>query len=196
MPPKPPSQLLPLQPLRNDEVMKVHATLKNLRIAPRKVRLVTHSVIGVDAREALIQLSKQVKKSSQPIYDLLKSAMANATNNNGLDEANLYILEIRVGDGLRLKRWLPRAFGRATPLLRRGSNVMVILEEKIEGKNRTAKKKETVETVTIEELGISGEKEAKEARKTIQPEMKKEIARGARPAGGKVVKKVFQRKSV
>jgi large subunit ribosomal protein L22 len=176
--------------------MKVHATLKNLRIAPRKVRLVTHSVIGVDAREALIQLGKQVKKSSQPIYDLLKSAMANATNNNGLDETNLYILEIRVGDGLRLKRWLPRAFGRATPLLRRGSNVTVILEEKIEGKNRTAKKKETVETVTIEESEISGEKETKEVHKTMKPEMKKEIARGAQPAGGKVVKKVFQRKSV
>jgi large subunit ribosomal protein L22 len=176
--------------------MKVHATLKNLRIAPRKVRLVTHSVVGVDAREALVQLSKQVKKSSQPIYDLLKSAIANATNNNGLDEANLYVLEIRVGDGLRLKRWLPRAFGRATPLLRRGSNVTIILEEKIEGKNRTEKKKETIETVTIEESEKSGEKEIKETHKTIKPEMKKEVSRGGKPAGAKVVRKVFQRKSV
>lgn len=175
--------------------MKVHATLKNLRITPRKVRLVTHSVIGVDAREALIQLSKQVKKSSQPIYDLLKSAMANATNNNGLDEANLYILEIRVGDGLRLKRWLPRAFGRATPLLRRGSNVTVILEEKIEGKNRTTKKKEAAETVTIEESAVSAEKETKESHKKAKLETTKEVSRGIKPAP-KVVKKVFQRKSV
>ncbi|PIX91320.1 MAG: 50S ribosomal protein L22, partial [Candidatus Moranbacteria bacterium CG_4_10_14_3_um_filter_41_65] len=112
--------------------MKVQATLTNLRIAPRKVRLVTHSLIGVDARESLLQLSKQVKKSSKPIYDLVKSAIANAVNNDGLDESNLYVFEIRVGDGLRLKRWLPRAFGRATPLLHRGSNVTVILEEKIE----------------------------------------------------------------
>src|SRR5512133_1903706 len=141
--------------------MKVQATLTNLRIAPRKVRLVTHSIIGVDAREALLQLSKQVKKSSQPIYDLLKSAMANATNNNGLDESNLYVLEIRVGDGLRLKRWLPRAFGRATPLLHRGSNVTVILEEKIEGKNRVEKKMPQAET-TIKEADVV------EAKKTPQ----------------------------
>lgn len=179
--------------------MKVHATLTNLRIAPRKVRLTTHSLIGVDAREALLQLQKQVKRSSQPIYDLLKSAMANATNNNGLDEANLYILEIRVGDGLRLKRWLPRAFGRATPLLRRGSNVTIILEEKIEGKNRTTKK-----------VAAETEVEKGEAQETIETEKEhrvsqavkrienKEVSRGGvgKKTAPKVVKKVFQRKSV
>ncbi len=177
--------------------MKVHATLKNLRIAPRKVRLVTHSLIGVDAREALVQLDKQVKRSSRPITDLLKSAMANARNNNGLDEENLYILEIRVGDGLRLKRWLPRAFGRATPLLRRGSNVTIILEEKIEGKNRIVKKKETIEqrVSTISALPEETEKQ-KEAQKIVKPEIKKDVVRGVKPTGGKVVKKMFQRKSV
>lgn len=180
--------------------MKVHATLKNLRIAPRKVRLVTHSLIGVDAREALVQLDKQVKRSSRPITDLLKSAMANARNNNGLDEENLYILEIRVGDGLRLKRWLPRAFGRATPLLRRGSNVTIILEEKIEGKNRIVKKKETIEqgVSTISALPEETEKQ-KEAQKIVKPEIKKDAVRGAMSASNtsnKVVKKVFQRKSI
>ena len=174
--------------------MKVRATLKNLRIAPRKVRLVTHSIIGVDAREALVQLSKQVKRSSQPISDLLKSAMANATNNNGLDEANLYVLEIRVGDGLRLKRWLPRAFGRATPLLRRGSNVTVILEEKIEGKDRILRKKEKSDGAMIE---VSAHSDAVEKiHQTAQPEIKKEAVRGVRPTSNKVVKKVFQRKSI
>ena len=175
--------------------MKVHATLNNLRIAPRKVRLTTHSVIGVDAREALLQLSKQVKKSSQPIYDLLKSAMANATNNNGLDESNLYISEIRVGDGLRLKRWSPRAFGRATPLLRRGSNVTIILEERVAGKNRTEKKKAEIETVTIEESAAVPQETTKDSRKIMKPETKTE-SKGIRPAAGKVVKKVFQRKSI
>jgi large subunit ribosomal protein L22 len=181
--------------------MKVHATLKNLRIAPRKVRLVTHSVVGVDVHEALVQLTKQTKKSVQPIYDLLKSAMANATNNNGLDEANLYIWEIRVGDGLRLKRWLPRAFGRATPLIRRGSNVTIILEEKIEGKNRVAKKKEEiVEAAASVELPVSEEQEAeqktKEDHKTIKPEIKKELTKGVKPTGGQAVKRMFQRKSM
>lgn len=184
--------------------MKVQATLKNLRIAPRKVRLVTHSIIGLDAREALIQLEKQVKKSVSPVYDLLKSAMANAVNNNGLDETNLYVWEIRVGDGLRLKRWLPRAFGRATPLIRRGSNVTVILEERIEGKNRVAKKKpaaafakagkeivvpaETTQVVEVEEI--------KTEHKTVKPEIKKEITKGVKPAGAQAVKRMFQRKSM
>jgi large subunit ribosomal protein L22 len=178
--------------------MKVHATLTNLRIAPRKVRLVTHSIIGVDAREALLQLSKQVKKSSQPIYDLLKSAVANAKNNNGLDEANLYVFEIRVGDGLRLKRWLPRAFGRATPLLHRGSNVTIILEEKIEGKNRTAKK-EAKEIVTVKEAEIVEAQDEKKASQIVKPTEKTEAFKGGatnKTASGKVIKKVFQRKSV
>ncbi len=176
--------------------MKVHATLKNLRIAPRKVRLTTHSVIGVDAREALLQLSKQVKKSSRPIYDLLKSAVANATNNDGLDAANLYVAEIRVGDGLRLKRWAPKAFGRATPLLRRGSNVTVILEEKIAGKNRTEKKQEAIETAARGASEAAAEEAPKESRAIMKPELKKEAAKGIRPVAGKVVKKVFQRKSM
>jgi large subunit ribosomal protein L22 len=176
--------------------MKVHATLNNLRIAPRKVRLVTHSIIGVDAREAVIQLSKQAKRSSQPIHDLLKSAMANAVNNFGLDETNLYVLEVRVGDGLRLQRWLPRAFGRATPLMRRGSNVTIILEEKIEGKNRIAKK-EAVKTETIEEPKAAEVVSKDTVRKGVKPETKKSAAKDTvvKKSGSKVVKKVFQRKA-
>jgi len=179
--------------------MKVQATLNNLRIAPRKVRLVTHSLVGIDANEALVQLSKLVKKSSLPITTLLKSAIANAVNNNGLDGDNLYIFEIRVGDGLRLKRWLPRAFGRATPLLHRGSNVTIILEEKIEGKNRT-EKKEKKEVVTVKEAEITeGKIEKKTSALNKKHTEKGENIKGIQPnktAGGKVMKKVFQRKSV
>lgn len=174
--------------------MKVHATLNNLRIAPRKVRLVTHALIGVDTREALVQLSKMVKKSSQPITTLLGSAIANATNNFGLAEDNLYIEAIRVGDGLRLERWLPRAFGRATPLIRRGSNVTIILEERIEGKDRTEKKQPVVK-VTQKDTDTDEIKDEKKGVQTMKPELKKEMIKGAKPTGGKVVKKMFQRKS-
>lgn len=174
--------------------MKVHATLNNLRIAPRKVRLVTHALIGVDTREALLQLSKMVKKSSQPIATLLDSAVANATNNFGLSPENLYIEAIRVGDGLRLERWLPRAFGRATPLIRRGSNVTIILEERIEGKDRTEKKQPVVK-VTQKDSDTDEIKDEKKGVETMKPELKKEKLKGAKPAGGKVVKKMFQRKS-
>lgn len=184
--------------------MKVQATLKNLRIAPRKVRLVTHALIGVDTREALLQLGKMVKKTATPLAVLLKSAVANASNNFGLDEENLYVYAISVGDGPRLERWLPRAFGRATPLIRRGSNVTITLEERIEGKNRTAKKTPKVKPAVKEkeaaskETVTSGEgetKDEKEVSKTVKPEFKKDILRGAKPSGSKMVKKMFQRKS-
>lgn len=174
--------------------MKVHATLNNLRISPRKVRLLTHALIGVDTREALIQLKKQVKKSSNPLYTLLQSAVANATNNFGLDENNLYILSISVGDGIRLQRSLPRAFGRATPLIRRGSNVKMTLEERIEGKNRK-EKKQPVEKVVEKNSDTTEIMDQKKEAKNVKPEVKKEIVKGNKAVGGKVVKKMFQRKS-
>jgi len=173
--------------------MKVHATLNNLRISPRKVRLLTHALIGVDTREALIQLKKQVKKSSNPLYTLLHSAVANASNNFGLDEENLYILSISVGDGLKLQRWLPRAFGRATPLIRRGSNVKITLEERIEGKNRK-EKKQPVEKVVEKDSDTAEIKDEKKGTKIIKPEGKQDLAKG-KAVGSKVVKKMFQRKS-
>lgn len=176
--------------------MKVHATLNNLRVAPRKVRLLTHGIVGMDTREALVQLSKQTKRSGKSLYELLKSAVANASNNFGLDKSNLYIFEIRVGDGLRLKRWSPRAFGRAAPLLRRGSNITFILEEKIEGKNRLVKKK-AVRAETVEDSEIIEEKEEKQSFKMIKPEARKDNIKDItkKTGSGKVVKKIFQRKS-
>jgi len=176
--------------------MKVRATLNNLRIAPRKVRLLTHALIGVDTREALIQLKKQVKKSSSPLFTLLSSAIANATHNFGLDSDNLYIHSISVGDGLRLERWLPRAFGRATPLIRRGSNIVLTLEERIEGKNRITTKQAQKETVVVsgETEDATLKKDEKSLPRSLKPDNKKEMLKGAKPAG-KMVKKMFQRKS-
>lgn len=164
--------------------MKVQAKLKNLRISARKTRLVTRGMVGVDAREAVIQLSKQVKKSSGPIAILLKSAMANAVNNFGLAEENLYVADIQVGEAATLKRWLPRAFGRATPLLRRGCHITIILDEKIEGKGRVAPK--TNEVVAKK---VSAKKDA--PKRTLSDEKV-----GSVPTQAAKVTKVFQRKSV
>lgn len=107
--------------------MKVQATLTNLRISPRKTRLVTRTLVGSSVDEALLQLRKQTKKASSPIAKLIESAIANAEHNHKLVRRDLIVDDIRVGDGMRLKRWLPRAFGRATPLVRRGCNVTVIV---------------------------------------------------------------------
>lgn len=177
--------------------MKVQATLKNLRISPRKVRLVTHSLIGVDTEVALVQLEKQIKKSSEPVAKLLKSAIANATNNFGLDVANLYIREISVGDGLRLERWLPRAFGRATPLVRRSSHVTVTLEERVAGKNRVIQKEKTELPSAEPESVAPPVSEKKTSPLAPQPpQAAKDLGRGRpKPNVKKVVKKVFQRKA-
>lgn len=164
--------------------MKVQAKLKNLRISARKTRLVTRGMVGVDAREAVIQLSKQVKKSSGPIAILLKSAMANAVNNFGLAEENLYVADIQVGEAATLKRWLPRAFGRATPLLRRGCHITIILDEKVEGKDRIAPK-----TNDVAKKKVVAKKEA--PKRSLAEEKV-----GSAPTQAAKVTKVFQRKSV
>lgn len=108
--------------------MRVHASLNNLRIAPRKVRLVAHSIVGLPVAQALIVLDQQVKRSTSPMKTLLVSALANATNNFDLEKDSLVVREVRVGDGLRLKRYMPKAFGQATPIIRRSSNVKIVLE--------------------------------------------------------------------
>jgi len=143
--------------------MKVTARLNNLRISPRKVRLLRKSIEGIDVDEALINLKNIIKRSSFPLEKLLRSAIANAENNFGLDKDNLYIFEIQVGEGTKMKRWLPRAYGRATPLIKRNSNVVLMLEERIEGKNR--KSKEQLE---------KEKKEREENRKKMEQEIMKE----------------------
>ena len=120
--------------------MQVKAKLNNLRISPRKVRLVADIVKGMDVDESLVVVANIVKRSSAHLEKLIKSAIANAENNFGMDRDNLYIFDIQVSEGYTLKRWMPRAYGRATTILKRSSKVFVILEERVEGKNRKSKK--------------------------------------------------------
>lgn len=109
---------------------KVTAQLNNLRIAPRKVRLVADRVRGVQVTEAIGMLEYDMRKTAQPMQKLLKSAVANAQNNFKLKESNLYIVDITVGEGPTLKRWRPRAYGRASQILKRTSRVSIVLSEK------------------------------------------------------------------
>lgn len=112
--------------------MNVEATLKNLRIAPRKSRLVVGSVIGMPVDVALVQLAKQTKRTSLPMLTLLKSAIANAENNFGLDRKTLFVKTAEVGEGPKLKRWKPKAFGRAGAIIKRSSKIFLVLENREE----------------------------------------------------------------
>ena len=110
-------------------MVQVTAKLNNLRIAPRKVRLVARAVQGLSVNEAEAQLLFRAKRSSKPLLELLRSAAANAKNNYKLNPTNLVVKNIRVDQGPTLKRFLPRAMGRATPLQKKTSHISLILEE-------------------------------------------------------------------
>lgn len=163
--------------------MQISAHLQSLRIAPRKVRLVTDLIKGSDAVAARHRLAYLPKRSSLPIAKLLDSALANAENNLGLLTTNMKIKDVKVNGGSVLKRFRPKGFGSASPIARRTSHVTIILEEKVPGlKSPTkAKKEEKVHT-------HSEEHEPK-------PEVKKEIGTKESTAK-KFTKRIFQRKSV
>ncbi len=121
--------------------MQVTAKLNNLRMTPRKVRLVANLVKGMDAKDAKTQLQFMNKKAAGLILKLLNSGLANAKHNSDLEELNLYIAKLVVEAGPSLKRWMPRAMGRATPILKRTCSVILTLEEKIPVKAGIARKK-------------------------------------------------------
>lgn len=145
--------------------MEVKAKLSRLRIAPRKVRLVVDVLRGMDVEKAEHQLQFMQKGSALPVQKLLKSAVANAVNNFKLEKSNLFIKEITVNDGPVLKRWRPRAFGRATEILKKSSHILLVLDEikksktvvKEEKKKTTGDKKEDLKIVDAKEIRKDGQ---------------------------------------
>lgn len=107
------------------KVMPTSATAiaKNVRVTPRKVRLVIDLVRGKSVKVALGILANVNKSAVAPVVKVIKSAAANAINNFGMDEDALYIAEIYANDGLRMKRYLPRAKGSASGLVKRSSHI-------------------------------------------------------------------------
>ena len=107
---------------------EARAIAKNIRLTPRKARLVIDLVRGMNVKEALGLLANTNKAASTPVAKLIKSAAANATNNFGMDEDSLYISEIYATDGLRMKRYLPRAKGSASGLVKRNCHITVVVK--------------------------------------------------------------------
>lgn len=99
------------------------------RASPRKVKLVIDTVRRMPLGKALQQLSVLPQAAAKPVAKLLASAAANATNNLKLDRSALWVKQITVGQGPRLKRWRPRAMGRATPIHRPTSHLKVVLSD-------------------------------------------------------------------
>lgn len=108
-------------------VTSARAIARDVRVTPRKVRLVIDLVRGKGVKEALGILANTNKAASAPVAKLIKSAAANATNNFGLDLDTLYVAEIYATDGIKMKRYLPRAKGSASGLVKRASHINVVV---------------------------------------------------------------------
>lgn len=109
--------------------MESKAIGKYLRVSPRKARLVAKNVQGMGVEEALILLQFTHNKPAGIIYEIMKSALANASQNWGADVDAMVVKEVMVNEGPAWKRFMPRAQGRASRIRKRTSHITVILSE-------------------------------------------------------------------
>jgi len=123
--------------------MEVKAKAKFIRMSPTKIRLVANLIKKLPAMKALDQLAFINKRAAGPVVKLIKSALANAEHNFELAKDNLFIKEITVNQGPTLKRWLPRAHGRATPIRKQLSHVNLVLAE-IKASGKVTAKKQAI----------------------------------------------------
>ncbi|MBM4328537.1 MAG: 50S ribosomal protein L22 [Deltaproteobacteria bacterium] len=109
--------------------MDWEANLRHSRISARKARLVADLVRGMKVDSALDLLRFTPKKGAKIIRKVVQSALDNASRSAGVDEDRLYISRITVDEGPTLKRWSPRAMGRATRIRKRTSHICVAVTE-------------------------------------------------------------------
>lgn len=112
------------------KVTEAHAIARDVRVTPRKVRLVMDLVRGKSVNDALELLFHVNKAASDPVAKLIKSAAANATNNFGMAGDKLYVAEIQASDGVRMKRYEPRGKGASSPIIKRTSFMRVTVKER------------------------------------------------------------------
>ncbi len=153
--------------------MQTTAKLRNLRMSPRKIRLLIDLVRGMNVQDAMAQLIYSRKIAALPLRKLIASAIANATHNHNMKEETLIIKQAMVDGGSILYRWQPRAFGRAAPIRKRTSHITLVLEgDTAEGaekkkqepaaevketatKEKTAEKKTQIKKRTTKKKGIT-----------------------------------------
>ena len=110
--------------------MEAKAIAKNVKCTPRKARLVVDLIRNKDVAEAQAILKLTNKQVTEDVLKVLNSAIANAEHNNNMDVNDLYVKTAYVNDGLRMKRMLPRAKGRGDVIIKRFSNITIIVAEK------------------------------------------------------------------
>lgn len=114
--------------MKATEIPEAKAVLRYIRTSPRKTRLVADLIRGRPIGEALNILTFTDRKAAKILEKLLRSALANAGQNDAIDDVDaLKVSEITVDEGPTLKRYMPRARGRATPIRKRTSHIRVVL---------------------------------------------------------------------
>ena len=177
--------------------MEIKATTKHIRMSPKKIRLLANLVRGLNVKKALEQLAFSPKAAALPVTKLIKSAIANAEHNFELNKDNLFVKEIRIDEGGMLKRWMPKAHGRATPLRKRISHINLVLGELKDSGIKAGKKAKIEAPLSLEEMAKQGESAVKStsAKATADKEGKGR-ATNIEGAGKKgFVNKMFNRKS-
>lgn len=174
---------------------EVTAKLKYLRISPKKVRPLARVIKGLRLREAEATLTHYHKQASRPILKLLRSAAANAQHNFRLPKSELYVENVMVDPGPSLKRVMPRAMGRATPIWKRTSHITLVLG------SRSDKGKVAIEEEPREEIfrEVREERKLEEGRERKEKEYKRpEEIKVSQPKtkGPGVIRRIFRRKAV
>ncbi|MCD6555088.1 MAG: 50S ribosomal protein L22 [Chloroflexi bacterium] len=108
---------------------EVRAVARYVRMSPQKVRLVADQVRGMGAVDALAVLKHMPQAAARPMYKVIRSAVANAEENIGMDREDLYIAQVTVDGGPMMKRWRAGARGRYKKILKRSSHITVVLSE-------------------------------------------------------------------
>ncbi len=170
--------------------MEIKAQLRHLHVAPRKVRLVAGLIKGMAVEDARRELTRLVKRAGDPLDKLLQSAVANAKHNFLIGDAGLTIKDVRVNPGPVSKRFRPRAFGRAAPVRRRTSHVMLILETEGTVAARRREGAPIVREATREDL--------RETSETARPEHTpvQGVLRPQKPKATGAIRRIFQRKAI
>ena len=120
---------------KTEEIVKpeprdVKASAKTVRVTTRKAKLVLDLIRGKDAKEAIALLGFLPNKAARITKKVVKSACANATHNFQMDEEKLYVKACYADEGITMKRYMPRAKGSASPIMKRTSHITVVVSER------------------------------------------------------------------
>ena len=175
--------------------MDITAQLNGIRMAPRKVRAVVRVVKRKSVDQALGQLEHMTKRPAPAVSKLILSALANAENTYRLIRDNLYVKDVVVDEGMKLKRYVPKGFGRPAPIHKRTSRIRVILAERVPGLKQAVaaapKKEEPAQAVPAEAPAERAVRPVAPGKPAVQREM------GSKQGFlGKIKRRLFRRKSI